>query len=59
MKKIFLTLTFSATLSLGLIGAATELRTNAKNSAPAILAAAPDMPPPVCWPDCDVPSSVR
>ena len=49
MKKIFLTVTFA----IGLFGAAVEIRDYTGAAQPA-MAPAPDMPPPPCWPDCDV-----
>lgn len=49
MKKIFLTLT----LAIGVLGAAAEIRDHHQGAAP-VIAPAPDLPPPPCWPDCDV-----
>lgn len=48
MKKIFLTLT----LAVGVLGTAAEIRNHNQDVTP-VIAPAPDMPPPICWPDCD------
>ncbi|HWZ34243.1 MAG TPA: hypothetical protein VNX18_23055 [Bryobacteraceae bacterium] len=46
MKKAILT----CALALGVLAVAAEIRTDHKGVKPII--AAPDLPPPDCWPDC-------